>query len=90
MLPRNSLCDTLLSSMAACHGMKILPDANMKRLRLIALLKEISKQPTITSVIKFLVFTIMKSFLMKRIKLSKENTKCTFQGEKRHQEVEWS
>ena len=47
----------------------------MKRFRLIALKKVVSKQPGINSVVWLLKFTLMKSILMKRSKLRKEKYK---------------
>lgn len=47
----------------------------MKRFRLVALAKKISKQVDINSFVWLLKFTLMKSVLMKRSKLRKENYK---------------
>ena len=47
----------------------------MKRFGLIALAKEISRLPSIESVLMVLVFTLKKNVLMKRRKLSKEKYK---------------
>ena len=55
--------------------MKSLPEAKVKRFRLIALKKEVLKQPDVHSVVWLLKFTLMKSILMKRSKLSKEKQK---------------
>ena len=60
---------------AFCHCLKSLPEANMKRFRLITLTKEASKQPDINSVVWLLKFLLMKSFLIKRSKLRKEKYK---------------
>ena len=75
---------------AFCHCLKSITEAKVKRFRLIALTKEVSKQPGINSVVWLLKFTLMKSILMKRIKLRKENTTYMVQGVKEHQEVAWS
>ena len=53
---------------AFCPCPKSLPEAKVKRFRLIALTKEVSKQPGINSVV-WLKFTLMNSVLMKRRKL---------------------
>jgi hypothetical protein len=45
---------------AFCHCLKSLPGAKVKRFRLIALKKEVSKQPGVNSV-WLLKFTLMKS-----------------------------
>lgn len=47
----------------------------MKRFRLIALKKEVSKQPGVNSVVWLLKFTLMESILMKKGKLRKEKYK---------------
>ena len=47
----------------------------MRKLRLIALTKEVSKQPGVNSVVWSLKFTLMKSILMKRSNLKKEKYK---------------
>ena len=56
-----------------------LPEDKVKRFRLIALTKEVSKQPGINSVVWLLKFTLMKNILMKRSKLRKDNIKCMVQ-----------
>ena len=51
MCPNNHSCDILVTNGAAfCPCLKGLPEASMKRFRLIALAKEISKQPGINFV----------------------------------------
>ena len=73
---RDYFCGVLLKNMAAfCPCPKSLPEAKVKRFRLIALTKEVSKQPGINSVVWLLKFTLMKSILMKRSKLRKEKYK---------------
>ena len=60
------------------HCLKSLPEAKVKRLRLIALTKEVSKQPGINSVVWLLKYTLMNNMnkiLMKRSKLRKEKYK---------------
>ena len=52
--------------------MKSLPEAKVKRFRLIAFTKEVSKQPGINSFVCLLKFTLIKSILEKRSKLRKE------------------
>jgi hypothetical protein len=59
----------------------------VKRFRLIALAKEISKLHSIHPVMRFL---LMKSVLMKHRKLGKEKYKMYGSRIKGHQEVEWS
>ena len=54
-----------------CPCLKSLPEAKVKRFRLIALTKEISKQPSIDSVLSF----TLKSVLIKCSKLRKEKYK---------------
>ena len=66
----------LVKNVAAfCHCLKSQPVAKVKRFRLIALKREVSKQPTINSVVWLLKFVVMKSVLMKRKKMRKENYK---------------
>jgi hypothetical protein len=66
MWPIDYFCDILVKNVAAfCPCLKSLPEAKMKRFRLNALAKEISKQPDISSVVWLLKFTLMKSVLMK-------------------------
>ena len=65
--------DVLVKNVAAfCPCPKSLPEAKVKRFRLIALTKEVSKQPGINSVVWLLKFTLMKSILMKSSKHRKE------------------
>jgi hypothetical protein len=53
----------------------------VKRFRLIALKKEVLKQPDVHSVVWLLKFTLMKSILMKRSKLrKKKNTNIWLKG----------
>jgi hypothetical protein len=71
-------------------ALKSLPEPQVKRVKLIALKKEISKQPILDSI---LWLTLMKSILMKYNKKKKEkrnNTKCMVQRVKGCQEVQWS
>ena len=70
-----------------CPCLKTLPESKVKRFRLIALAKEISKQPNIDSV---LWFTLMRSVLQMKQTVPEKNIKCMVQGLKGHQEVEWS
>lgn len=70
LLPRDHSYAVLVKNMAVfCTFLNSLSKANMKRLRLIALKKKISKQPIIDAV---LWFNLMKSILIKHIKLRKE------------------
>jgi hypothetical protein len=55
-----------------CPCLKSLPEAKVKRFRLIPLLKEISRHPDINSVEWLLNFSLTKTVLMKRSKLRKE------------------
>ena len=57
---------------AFCHCQKSLPEAKVKRFRLLALTKEISKKPNRDFV---LWFSLMKSSLMKSGKLRKRKYK---------------
>ena len=68
MWPRDCSCDILVKNVAAFCPSKSLPEAKVKRFRLITLKKEISKQPIINSVVWLLKFTLMKSILVKRKK----------------------
>ena len=52
MLPRDHSCSILVRDMAAfCPYLKSLAEAKVKRFRLIELTKEISKEPSIDSVL---------------------------------------
>jgi hypothetical protein len=47
MGPRDCFCDILVKNVAAfCRCLKSLPGAKVKRLKLIALTKEVSKEPS--------------------------------------------
>jgi hypothetical protein len=60
----------LVKNMASfCHCPKTLPGAKVKRFRIFALMKGVTKQLGINSVVWFLKFTLMRSILMKRSKL---------------------
>jgi hypothetical protein len=73
MLPRGHSCGILVKNvMTFCPCLKSLTKAKLKRFRVIVLGKEISKQPSIDSV---LWFTLLKSVLMKWSKLKKEKYK---------------
>ena len=51
MLPKNCSCNILVKNLAAfCSCLKSLPEARMKSFGLIPLIGEISKQPSIDSV----------------------------------------
>ena len=58
-----------------CPCLRSLPEASVKRFRLIALKKEVSKQPGINSTVWLLKFTLQKNILMKRSKRRKEKHK---------------
>ena len=61
MLPRDHSCDILVKKVAAfCPCPKSLPEAKVKSFGLILLAEEISKQPSIDSVMWLLVLTLMK------------------------------
>ena len=67
MWPRDCYCKILKKNVSAfCHCPNSLPEAKVKRFRLIALTKEVSKQPGTNSVVWLLQPTRMKSILMKR------------------------
>jgi hypothetical protein len=70
--PRDCFCGIWVRKVAAfCHCPKSLPEAKMKRFILIALKKEVSKQPGINSVVLLLKIILMKNILMKRSKAEK-------------------
>ena len=71
MCPNTHSCDNVTNVATFWFCLKSLPEAKMKRFRLIALAKEISKQLHINSVVWLLKFTLMKSVLMKRSNLRK-------------------
>lgn len=72
MLPREGSYDILVKNVAAfCPSLKSLPEDKVKRFRLIALTKEISKQPSADSVTWLLLSTLTESVLMKKSTLSK-------------------
>ena len=76
MWHRAYFCSILVKKVAVfCPCLKSLSEAKVKRFRLIALKKEVSKQPGINSVVWLLKFTLMKSILMKRSKMGKEKCK---------------
>ena len=60
-----------------CPCLKSLPEAKMKRLRLIALTKEVSEMPIMDFV---LWLSLMKSILNKRSKLRKEKMEAESGG----------
>jgi hypothetical protein len=67
MWPRDCFCDALVRNIATLrHCPKSLPEAKEKRFSLVALTKEVSKQPGTNSVVWLLQPTRMKSILMKR------------------------
>lgn len=52
MWPRDCYCKILKKNVSAfCHCPNSLPEAKVKRFRLIALTKEVSKQPGINSIV---------------------------------------
>ena len=57
------------------HCLKSLPQAKVKRFRLVVLTKKVSKQPGINYSMLLLKFTVTKNVLMKRSKLRKEKYK---------------
>jgi hypothetical protein len=62
----------LVKNMAAfCPCPKSLPKAKMRRIRSIALAKEVSEQPGINSIVWLPKLTLMKNIVMKRIKKRK-------------------
>ena len=76
MLPRDCSCDILVKNVAAfSHCCKSLPEDKVKRFRLLAMAKEISKQPSIDSILWLPVFTLTKNVLVKWSKLSKKKYK---------------
>ena len=76
MLPRDSSSDILVKNVAAfCPCPKSLPEAKVKRFRLIALTKKVSKRSGIDSAVRLLKFTLRKRLLMTRSELPKEKYK---------------
>ena len=76
MWPTDCSCNILIKNVAAfwlCS--KSLPEAKVKRFRLIALTKEVSKQSGIDSAVRLLKFTLRKRLLMTRSELPKEKYK---------------
>ena len=72
MFSRDCFCNILVRNVAAfCPSLKSLPEDKVKRFRLIALTKEISKQPSADSVTWLLLSTLTESVLMKKSTLSK-------------------
>ena len=66
MWPRDCFCGILVKNVATfCPFLKSLPDTKVKRLRLIALIKEVSETPNIDFV---LWLSLMKSILNKNSK----------------------
>ena len=73
MWHKDCFCVILVKNVATfCPCLKSLPEAKMKRLRLIALTKEVSKYPSKDFV---LWLSLMKSILNKHSKLRKEKYK---------------
>jgi hypothetical protein len=73
MWPRDCFYGILMKNMAGfCPCLKSLPEAKVKRFILIALTKEVSKEPSRDFV---LWLSLMKSILNKRSKLRKEKYK---------------
>jgi hypothetical protein len=69
MWPRDCFCGILVKNMANfCPCLRSLPEAKVKRLRLISLTKEVLKQQGVNSVVWLLKFTLMKNILMKGTK----------------------
>ena len=73
MWPRDCSRDVLVKNVAAfCPCPKNLPEAKVKKYRLIALTKKVSKQPSTDFVLWFI---LMKNILIKHSKLRKEKYK---------------
>ena len=73
MWPRDCFCGILMKNVAAfCPCSKSVPEAKVKRIRLIALTKEVSKKPSRDFV---LWLSLMKRSLSKHSKLRKEKYK---------------
>ena len=73
MWHKDSFCGILVKNVATfCPCLKSLPEAKVKRLRLIALTKEVSKKPSRDFV---LWLSLMKRSLNKHSKLRKEKYK---------------
>ena len=64
-----------ISEECGCFYLKSLPKAKVKRFRLVALKKEVSKELGINSVGWLLKSNLMKNILIKRNKLRKQNYK---------------
>jgi len=64
---KGCLCGILVKNVATfCPCLKCLPEVKVKRFRLISLKKKDSKQPSVTSLVQLLKFTVMKSILMRK------------------------
>jgi hypothetical protein len=63
---------------AFCHCLKSLSEAKVRRFRLTAVRKEVSKKLGKNCVVCLLKFTLMKSVLIKMSKLRKEKYKIWF------------
>ena len=76
MWSRDYFCGILVKNVAAfCLCLKSLPEAKVKRFRLIALTKEVSKQPGINSIVQLLKLTLIQNILMKSHKHRNEKYK---------------
>jgi hypothetical protein len=77
MWPRDYFCGILVKNVAAfCPCLRVLPEAKVKKLRLIALTKEVSEMPIMDFV---LWLSLMKSVLSRYSKLRKEKYKLWFE-----------
>jgi hypothetical protein len=71
MWPRDYFCGILVKNVAAfCLCLRVLPEAKVKRLRLIALTKEVSEMPIMDFV---LWLSLMKSVLSRYSKRERKN-----------------
>ena len=62
MWPRDHFCDILNKVFVLCPCPKSLSEAKVKNFRLIPFTKEISKKPSIDSVMRLLMVTLMKIY----------------------------
>ena len=88
MWHKDCFCGILVkNAVTFCPCLKSLPEAKVKRLRLIALSKEVSKKPSRDFV---LWLSLMKRSLNKHSKLRRKNIKYTVRVLNEYQEVKWS
>ena len=70
MCPNTHSCDNVTNVATFWFCLKSLPEAKMKRFRLILLIKSVSKNPSLDY--SALLLTLRKSILIKHIRIIKE------------------